>query len=49
MPMVPNKKESGLQGRKRRKIEQEQMAKLARSINKFLEHTKFNSSITRAS
>ena len=32
--MMPNKKESGAQGRKRRKIEQEQEAKLAGCQNK---------------
>ena len=34
--MMPNKKESGAQGRKRRKMEQEQQAKLAGSLNRFL-------------
>lgn len=33
---MPNKKESGAQGRKRRKIEKEQQVKLAGSLNRFL-------------
>ena len=37
--MIPNKKESGAQGRKRRKIGQELQAKLAGSLSRFLVNT----------
>ena len=37
--MMPNKKESGKQGRKRRKIEQKQQTKLPGSLNRFLVNT----------
>ena len=37
--MMQNKKESGAQGRGRRKIEQEQQTKLAGSLNRFLVNT----------
>ena len=39
LAMIPNKKESGAQGRENRKIEQEQQAKLAGSLNRFLVNT----------
>ena len=44
--MMPNKKESGVQGR--RKIEQEQQAKLAGSLNRFLVNTAESTPISSA-